>query len=315
MKHVLSIDGGGIRGLIPAVVLAEIENRTGEPTGNLFDMIVGTSTGGILGLGLTLPREDQSPGTSPQYSANELAGLYRERGSDIFQRSIVRKVTSGFNITDEKYPVDGLEDVLMEYFGNVPLGDAITDVVVSSYDLQNRKPHFFKSWQEEDKNVLMRDAARATSAAPSYFEPAQVTLQAGTRILVDGGIYINNPAVSAYAEARRQFGEEENLRLVAIGTGTSKEPIAYEDAKDWGLAQWGVRIYNLTSDGVSTAADYQLDYILGDRFARFQVPLREAREAMDDASAENLKALEKDAQTLIKSHEEQLSHVCRRLST
>lgn len=101
---------------------------------------------------------------------------------------------------------------------------------------------------------------------------------------------------------------------MAIGTGASNESIAYEEAKDWGLAEWGVHIYNVAADGVSNAADYQLKHVLDDRFTRFQVALREASEAMDDASATNLKNLEDNAQTLIESHAEELDAVCEQIT-
>lgn len=312
MKTVLSIDGGGIRGLIPALVLADLESRTERPVADLFDLIAGTSTGGILALGLTIPdgsSGEGAPQSLSRYSARELADLYRTRGPDIFDRSIFRRLTSVGRVADEKYPSDGLKTVLGDYFGDVPLGEVRTDTIISSYDLQNREPFFFKSWQEPDDAVLARRAARATSAAPTFFEPARVQVGDGTRTLIDGGVYVNNPAVSAYAEARRRFPENEELRVVAIGTGSAEEPIPYEEAKGWGLLEWGVRIYPVAADGVDDAADYQMEQILGDRFTRFQVSLRKASDDMDDASKENLNALEADAETLLRKHEEAISRL------
>lgn len=316
MINVLSIDGGGIRGLIPAVVLSDLEDRTGTPTADLFDLIAGTSTGGILALGLTVPDDTPngaSESLSPKYSAEALADLYRKRGSDIFQRSVARKITSGLHYIDEKYPADGLEKVLDEYFGDEPIDSALTDVTASTYDLQNREPYFFKSWRERDQDVFMRSAARATSAAPTYFEPAQVTIEDSQHVLVDGGVYVNNPAVSAFAEAKKHY-EDDEIRVVAIGTGRTSSPISYEDAKDWGLVEWGIRIYDIASDGVSNAADYQLEHVLGDRFYRLQVPLRHASDAMDDASPQNLQALEEDARALTEVKGDELDHIATQLT-
>jgi hypothetical protein len=310
MINVLSIDGGGIRGLIPALVLQHIEDETSRPTAELFDLIAGTSTGGILALGVTLPQNGEESG--PRYSAEELADLYRERGSDIFDRSRWQQVTSVFGLADEKYDHSGLETVLDEYFGDQPMGDGLTDVMVSSYDIQAREPYFFMSWRDPDETVPMRRAARATSAAPTYFEPAKVTVGDRQRVLVDGGVFVNNPAVSAYAEAERHY-PDETIRLVSIGTGSATEPIGYDESQEWGKVGWAVETIDIVFDGVSDAADYQLRHVLGDQFERFQVPLESANDAMDDASPENLEGLAQDADRMMETQADALSALCNRL--
>ena len=125
MKNILSIDGGGIRGIIPAIVLAEIERVTGKPICQLFDLITGTSTGGILALGLV---KDSGSG-EPQFSAKELIDIYRQRGRDIFSRSFWKGMSSVAGLMDEKYPSDGIEKVLEEYLGHEPLGAALNNVM------------------------------------------------------------------------------------------------------------------------------------------------------------------------------------------
>ena len=120
MFKVLSIDGGGIRGIIPAMVLAEIEERTGRPVAEKFDLIAGTSTGGILALGLTMPGD----AGRPRYAAEELIGLYEEEGSRIFSDR-AGPIRSAF---EERYPSRGVEEVLGEYFGEARLKEALTRV-------------------------------------------------------------------------------------------------------------------------------------------------------------------------------------------
>jgi patatin-like phospholipase/acyl hydrolase len=257
MKSILSIDGGGIRGIIPALVLAEIEKCTKSRTARLFDLIAGTSTGGILALGLC---KDDGNG-QPKYSASDLAGLYEKRGKEIFARSLWKGVSSVGGITDEKYSADGLENVLEEYFGNEPLGASLTDCLITSYDIQLREPHFFKSWRSEWKSVEMRSAARATSAAPTYFEPALVPVGGGTRTLIDGGVFVNNPVMSAYAEYRRLFPNENEFFVVSIGTGELVRPIPYSEAKDWGKVDWVVPLLSCMFDGATDAANYQISHI------------------------------------------------------
>jgi len=315
MVDVLSIDGGGIRGLIPALVLEKIEQDTGRPTAELFDLIAGTSTGGILACGLTAPestsrKTEASP--SPRYDAGTLADLYRERGTEIFDRSLWRKAATLCGLFDAKYDHTGLEVVLNDYFGNEPLGNSVTSVMVSAYDIQAREPYFFMSWRSPDETVPTRRAARATSAAPSYFAPTNVAVGGVQRVLVDGGVFANNPAVSAYAEARKYYPREE-IRVVSIGTGNSTEPIQYGEAEEWGTLGWATSTMDIVFDGVSDAANYQLRHMVGDQFERFQVPLEAARDVMDDASPENLARLEEDAERLMELRADDLAALINRL--
>src|ERR1043166_2187172 len=133
VKKVLSIDGGGIRGVIPATVLAEVEARTNTPIAHLFDLIAGTSTGGIIALGLSRPAKDG--GTDPKYAASALAELYEKEGGRIFARTLWHQVLAVDNLLGQKYEADGVESVLKEYLGDTPLSKAITETLVTSYEL------------------------------------------------------------------------------------------------------------------------------------------------------------------------------------
>src|SRR5918997_2343275 len=138
---VLSIDGGGIRGLIPAMLLAEIERRTGRPPADLFALIAGTSTGGILACGLTRP----GPDGTPLYSAEELADIYVEEGPRIFRRGLLKRIFSVEGWLDERYEDDGLCAALARYLGETRLSEALTDVLVTAYDISGRFAFFFRS--------------------------------------------------------------------------------------------------------------------------------------------------------------------------
>ncbi len=163
MIKVLSIDGGGIRGVIPAVILQHIEAEAGKPISELFDMIVGTSTGGILACGLAMPGDDGKP----KFSTSDMLALYVDRGKDIFHRSFWRGVTSLAGTTDESYSHEPLENLLKQYLGDATLDQCLTPIVVTSYDIERREPYFFKTTQarevkNKDRNHYLRDAARAT---------------------------------------------------------------------------------------------------------------------------------------------------------
>jgi uncharacterized protein len=203
-SKVLSIDGGGIRGIIPAMVLGEIEDRTGKPASELFDLIAGTSTGGILALGLAKPTVGSN---KPQYKAEELAELYEKEGGRIFSRSVWHRTRALGSTLEEKYPSEGIEGVLDEYFGETRLQDALTNVLVAAYEIERRIPWFFRSERAKERidyDFPMKQVARATSAAPTYFEPVKIGAEGSSDYyaLIDGGVFANNPALCAYVEAR-----------------------------------------------------------------------------------------------------------------
>jgi patatin-like phospholipase/acyl hydrolase len=307
---VLSLDGGGIRGLIPSTLLAEIESRMGKPISHCFDLIAGTSTGGILALGLTTPNE----GGAPRYSAQDLCGLYRDFGEDIFASSLSRKVKTLGGLLHAKYSHKPLEGVLERYFQDAKLKDALTPVLISSYDIEKRAPFFFKSWRENRRHISMMDAARATSAAPTFFEPHQVSVEGKMRTLIDGGVFINNPAMSAYVEAKRLFPREDEFMVVSIGTGENTRPIEYQKAKSWGLLSWTVPVINIVLDGVSKAVDYQLKLVLGERFLRLQTTLDRASDDMDRVDLINLSALESEADQILNEQYHVIDSICEVLN-
>ena len=309
MKKVLSIDGGGIRGLIPALVLAEIEERTKKKIGQCFDLIAGTSTGGILALGLS-SKDDLG---LPKYSAADLSNIYVSRGKDIFSRSFWKGISSVGGVSDELYSSKGLEEVLDEYFGDEPLGACLTNTLITAYDIQNREPVFLKSWKSDHRPVPMKFAARATSAAPTYFEPALVPIGGSIKALVDGGVFVNTPTVSAYAEAKKLWPEEKEFFVLSLGTGELNRTIPYRDAKGWGKVGWLNPLLGCMFDGMSDAAHYQMQMFLGSDYIRLQASLTYASDDMDNASNGNLENLKAEARMLLKTHADEIKSVCGRL--
>lgn len=295
---ILSLDGGGIRGLIPAMMLAEIERRTGKPIYQLYDLIAGTSTGGIISLGLTRPDADGNP----TFSAEAMIDLYESKGSEIFSSSFVGNVASLWGILNQKYDSDGIEQLLIEYFGDSRLSDSLTDVLITAYDIRTHRPFFFKSRRarkDAAQNFLMREVARSTSAAPTFFEPKQIirTVQDQQRsaALIDGGVMANNPSMCAFAEAKVMISErdlaDQNLRkstsstrglaplleeeeiqarsgdndkilVTSIGTGEYNQEIAYQKAKSWGMIGWVQPLIDIMFVGASYSIDFQLKQLL-----------------------------------------------------
>ncbi|UTI65732.1 patatin-like phospholipase family protein [Paraconexibacter antarcticus] len=308
--RVLSIDGGGIRGIIPAMVLAEVEARTGRRIADLFDLVAGTSTGGILACALTAP--------SPRTAA-ALVDLYRAEGPRIFHRSLWQRVVSADGLAHARHDPQPLKDVLHDYLGEARLGDATTRLLATSYDLQGRAPYFFKSWRtagEPERDLELKTVALATAAAPTYFPPVLVHPPGGGAplTLADGGVFANNPAMCAYAEAVR-LAPGTPITVLSLGTGTQTHEMPYAQAVHWGLVEWARPILDVVFDGVADTVDYQLQHVLGEGYTRLQCRLDTASDALDDADPANIEALADCAQRLITAKSATLDAVCAALAT
>jgi patatin-like phospholipase/acyl hydrolase len=298
--RLLSIDGGGIRGLIPAIVLAHIEEKTRRPICDMFDAIAGTSTGGILALGLT------KPGGNLKTRAAELVELYRSKGNKIFAEDFGRRVfyealdkvwpasddpnkhridlprhVSIQDLVAPKYKADGRKEVLEGFFEGTLLTQATVRVFVTSYDTYDREPVLFVSRTSDAahdhyfdavaEGVTMLDAAMASSAAPTYFPAHKVRRPHGAKgthgqdyfSLVDGGVFSNNPTSLAHSFLREGVVEPEDL-IVSLGTGSMTAPYPFEQIDNWGAIQWAFPVLKMMFDGQSEAVALGLSR----RFAR-----------------------------------------------
>ena len=292
---VLAIDGGGIRGLIPALLLAEIERRTERRIADLVDMIAGTSTGGILACALGKP--DPLP-------AAEVASLYVEEGPRIFDRSLLKQITSLGGYLDERYSDKGLVRALERYLGDTPMSAATVPLLLTAYDTEARAIHLLRS-EGEHSGATMVQAAHATSAAPTYFEPVRL----GDATLIDGGVFAINPSLCAYAEVRGSLD-----LLLSLGTGEHTRRLPYDDVKDWGQLEWARPLIDVVFDGGQDAVDFQLRGLLPDGYVRLQTQLVRASDDLDDASADNLARLRGEAEALIVRESQRIDDVCARLT-
>lgn len=322
LTKILSIDGGGIRGVIPGQILVRLEEKLKTLDKNpdariadYFDLIAGTSTGGILACLYLCPESSRSK--RPRFSAQDAVDLYLDRGDDIFDVSLWHKLRSAGGLTDEKYPSDELEETLKDYFQDLTLRDLIKPCVITAYDVKRRRAHFFTQHDaDQDRdNFLVRDITRATSAAPTFFEAARIkSFSNVTYPLIDGGVFANNPALCAYAEARKlNFGQNRNkptakdMAILSLSTGKVETAYYYKQVKDWGLVEWIKPLIDIMMSSGPETVDYQLRQIYDaikkpKQYLRMTPKLRGASPAMDDASRENLQLLQEAGN---KSAEEQ----------
>jgi patatin-like phospholipase/acyl hydrolase len=314
--RILAIDGGGIRGLIPAVVLADLERRTGRRTAEMFDLIAGTSTGGILACGLTRPGDDGTPA----FTAADLIGFYESEGPEVFHRSLVKRIESVDGYVDERYDDRGLNAALRRYLDGTRLSQAVTDLFITAYEIERRQAFFFRSSRartDPTYDFSFVDAARATAAAPSYFEPARVSDGAGAAsyALIDGGVFALNPAMCAYAELAAAGRREEIDLVVSLGTGSHTRRLPFEDVRGWGQIEWARPLIDVVFDGLAQTVDFELGQLLGpERYVRFQIDLTEASDDLDDAGDRNLEALRREGNRLVEERAADLDRVAQLLA-
>lgn len=316
--RILSIDGGGIRGIIPGQILVVLEEklkrRTNNPNakiGDFFDLIAGTSTGGILTCAYVCPESKGS--TIPRFSAKDAVDIYLDRGKEIFSIPLWKKIQSGGGVLDEKYPSQPIESVLKEYFQDIKMSDLLKPCLVTAYDVEARQARFFTQHDAKEcgdsADFLVRDIARSTSAAPTFFEAVKIhSLSGDSYALIDGGVFANNPTLCAYAEARTKLQRKptpedpgkgtptaKDMVVLSLGTGDIQRPYNYAQVKDWGQIQWVRPIIDIIMTGVAETVDFQMKQVFKtipnpNQYLRINpsVPATSPMSQMDNAAEENL---------------------------
>jgi uncharacterized protein len=316
--RVLAIDGGGMRGIIPALVLAEIEKRTGKPIAGQFDLIAGTSTGAILALGLTRPAD--SDVTKPAFAANDLVNFYRKRGQDVFPSSfsLLRKLRWFFS---PKYYPAKLEALLNQYFGDVQFQESLTRVLVPAYDIGSQRRIWFAT--ESTPTLLMRDVLRGAIAAPTYIPPVRFAVTKdispkGYVALVDGGVFANNPSLEALMRggALRPMDNDHrdnSLLLLSLGTGYNTKDYSFEESWSWGAMGWVNPLLDMAFDVRPNEAEVE-KLMQGKHYVHLQLDFKGAAPELDDSSDRAIGELTKQTQKLIDKENDKIDFVVLLLS-
>lgn len=320
--RVLAIDGGGVRGILPVRMLVALEELTASPIANLFDVLVGTSIGGIGVLGLVRPGEDGRP----QWTARDLLNLYSTRAGDIFPQTslswpqslmqvaeLIRRPSStaallGSNprIGNARYDPEGLLDILTGQLGDTMISAALTHTIVTSYDVRSQQPVIFDSSAVREgaqPDISMLAVARATSAAPTYFPPlVDMDATGEERLLVDGGIFANNPALLGYQAAVESGGDPKKVLLVSLGTGMPGPNSSLHQSDYMGLSWFRLAQSLLESAqaGSVSVIDGFLRTIIGDTYWRFDVALPDDDgHEMDNTSDEHVAWLDREGRAMV----------------
>lgn len=292
-RRILSLDGGGIRGLVTCRWLAGVEDAllaAGKPgLMKSFDLLAGSSTGAIVAAGVAI-------GLSPA----AIADMYRDQRDTIFPGIANRLWSRAGRFLSQgpsapKYDGKGLEKVLKRVFGDTRLGQVKLPLLVTGYDTIARTPVIFKSFKPEHQELLLWEVCRASSAAPTYFPAHGMKIGGKACALIDGGVVANNPTACAIAEALRKdarVGQPQDLVVLSIGTGARTRSIGLKSAREWGAIEWAVPIIDVLFDGNSDSVDYIARHLVGDSHFRLQTELAIGMDDMDDVSATNIAALE-----------------------
>jgi patatin-like phospholipase/acyl hydrolase len=336
--RILSIDGGGIRGIISCVILKYIEEQLQKhdnpnaKIGDYFDLIAGSSTGGLITALLLFPDGHKNA----KYSVEEALNLYAKNGEKIFEVSFFEHLLNPFGLLKEKISDKNLEKQLLDVFDALELKDMAKPCLITSYDITARKALLFTSHNAHEpiKNFYVKDVCRATAAAPTYFEPAQIySIYKQKYTLIDGGVYANNPALCAYAEARKiefskvlknkqkpDFPSVNDMIIVSVGTGSVLKPYKFEEFDNVGKVKWIAPLIDILLSANVETVDYQLQKMfetLGNRnrenYHRLMPTLFHSSTEMDETSPENIQNLIQDGLTFINKNQEELDKIVKKI--
>ena len=324
--RILSIDGGGIKGIVPAVVLLHLEkllqhlsNNKNSRIHDYFDLFSGASTGAIIIAGLLSPDQNNRP----KYSSEEILDLYLENGHIIFNSSFFQEIKSVSGIVNVKYDPEGLESVFEKYFGKSELKGLLKPSLIPVYDLSRGKNYFFRQQKaliSPRHNFYVKDLLRGATSALSYFPPAQISTVNGLehRCFIDGGVFANNPALSAYAEFRYHNSNlhAKDTMMLSLGTGRKTTNLDCEVTANWGAAEWLYQGSYLTSNAVASASDYQLNAVYDNKpnYLRLDASFDdEQSSSMDNTDKEYLDYLISLGESIVKDKQSEINSFAEKL--
>ncbi len=345
-RYILCIDGGGMRGIIPAVIISKLANKLkqfdeNKPFYSYFDLICGTSTGGLIALGLTTSplisnlKKEEGEDTLVTYEEevlsflDKLKGKKRKkaipptlitRGSDCSSlldfykldgKSIFHSESRFFGqLLKDKYEPKHIENFLFKTFQNSKMNQCLVPTMVVSYDAAEGKPFSFRSWDNND--FYVREAARATSAAPTYFPPATIYDRNTNkrRYLIDGGIIANNPVLMAYSEARQLYPNCKKFHILSLSTASAEYSMQEIDISG-GLMGWidpskGAPIQKIASTSQMQLASYIAQNISDVDYTRIHYSLKGDSFKLDDTSTYAINTLIDSAEQLYREEEDKL---------
>jgi hypothetical protein len=295
--NLLSIGGGGMRGIITGILLEELRQRANmEHLHENVHYFAGVSTGSLIATGLALG-----------IPADEIETIYREWGPRIFEKSLVRSLLSP---KKELYHHQGLEETLQHHFRDKTMADLKRDIIVLAHDIEGGTtgkpgPVVFNSAKRPHQQIPLWSIPRASCSAPTIFKPFYGFEEYS---MVDGGFLANNPTETAIAQILELYDDDtyrsvrDNLTIISIGTGYYREPLARQDSHSMGFLDWGPRLPTLMADGAMDLQVQNLKKVYRDHFVSLDPPL-ERPVALDSTDPDDLEYLRQATRAYIDSAE------------
>ncbi len=332
-RFLLSIDGSGVRGLIPLRLLDSLKTRLSHrgaerPFHDIFDLMCGTSTGGLIAAALSAPKPDGAKG-EPAANLDELRDFFENNAREIYKPSIQgrlsRMVTNPLGLLDESYDPRPLEKLLKEHFGWTSMTSAMCKLVVPAYDMEKRKAAYLANGLRTDgtrpDDHYIWQAVRAGMATPSVFEPARIENLTHKRedALVDGSVFMKNPVLAALSVAQELGWGGDDLVILSLGTGYSPErAFSFTESLNWGALGWmqpsnGSPLLSISADGQAAAAAEQMEGFaaIAPNVSYFRIDgeIPPESEAIDNARPGNITILNAAADRIIRDRTADLDQI------
>jgi patatin-like phospholipase/acyl hydrolase len=320
---ILSIDGGGLRGIIPLQIIREIEILTGEPIHKTFDLIAGTSTGGLLTCSLSFSDEKSIIGNTRKFDLDAIQKIYVERGKEIFPKYnlIWRNFNDFKKWLRPQFSPTSLNNILIEHFGDSRLTSCLKPIFITSYNIHRNLPVYFTTREatlQDEKNAKLVEVCRATSAAPTYFPSFSFNFDSENIVCIDGGIVMNNPAIGALVEVLGNSdykhykidGERLDLKdicILSLGTGRIKKNHKSITAHKWGRINWIKPVIDIATGGPVKIVHNQISTIFSSsnlerNYLRMDIDIDEEFSEMSDSSDATLNYLLSETKSQISNN-------------
>ncbi len=314
---ILIIDGGGIAGIMPLMVLNYLEQQTRKPISDLFDLFVGTSTGSIIISALNIPNKQGKP----KYSANQIIELYRSLSKIAMFSSISRKIWTIDGILGPRFSGELIHNELIKVTGdNFLFHTLIKKVAITAYNLSASKLVIFKSWDCPEINFPLPGLLSAATATPSFFPPVifKDTKNGISNTYVDGSLFANNPTFFALSEAYSLCPTAQKYIIVHLGTGGVPAPdLRSSNTENWGDLAWALPaasiFYVSRAEDLRQALDVVKKIFSKGKIEEFNFNLSFLSPAFD-ISSKNINAIKAHGDLIISQRKSELNYLAQLLS-
>jgi len=259
VKIIISIDGGGVRGIIPVAILNYLERRIQDiqgdsriRIGNLVDFVAGTSSGATLGALMLLPSGTKSPWA--KYDMKEITDIYMDLLERFFKTDFKHKVKTLWGLKGPKYSEDQMEESLLQYFDHYKMEQLIKPCLITGYDISKREIILYSNLKDDKYNsYYIKDIIRSAISIPSIFYPSHFQEGTDVNIVIHGDLFSSNPSMLAITESYRAeiFQEDfSEIYFLSLGTGLDhelKRKFLYEEARKWGKEDWLIPILDIVT--------------------------------------------------------------------